>query len=1209
MEGKEPQEKQNQPPPSINGRQKRTGSLSTTPSVMAGESADWAHVPFQEELRELSSLECPIRSILCANRGDIAIRVFRAATELGIRTIAIYSHEDRLGMHRYSADEAYLVGKGKNPVQAYLDMDSIINIAVENDVDAIHPGYGFLSENATFARKVKDAGLIWVGPSPETIDTLGDKTAARKVAIATGVPVVPGTDGPVSTVEEGLKFIEEAGLPVIIKAAMGGGGRGMRVVRNKDEFEHSFKRASAEALAAFGDGTIFIERLVQRPRHIEVQILGDKTGNVIHLFERDCSVQRRHQKVCEIAPAVGLPEPLRQKLTEDAVKLAKATSYENAGTVEFLVEDNSRHYFIEVNPRIQVEHTITEEVTGIDLVQSQILIAGGVTLADLNLHQQSSIRVVGHAIQCRITTEDPSNNFQPQTGKISVYRSCGGPGIRLDGSAGFTGSVITPHYDSLLVKLTAKALTFEATIRKVIRALREMRIRGVKTNIPYLLKLVSHPLFVQGQLWTTFIDETKELFQYEEPLDRAQKLLHYMGDMVVNGCQIPGADKHVSPAPSDPVLPVVPSGHPPSGWRQYLKRNGPQAFAKAIREHKALLLTDTTWRDAHQSLLATRVRTIDLCNIAPATSHLLSPLFSVEMWGGATFDVCLRFLKESPWERLRKLRELVPNIPFQMLLRGANAVGYTSYPDNVVYEFVDKAYRMGVDVFRIFDSLNYVENLKLGIDAVKKAGDGGAVVEAAMCYTGDVSSPDEKKYTLEYYLQLARELVGCGIHILAIKDMAGLLKPEAAKLLIGTLRKEFPDVPIHVHTHDTAGTGVTSMLACAEAGADVVDVAVDSMSGMTSQPSMGAVVASLKGTPKDTGLKQEGIQAISDYWEGARGLYAPFESGLKSGSAGVYIHEMPGGQYTNLQFQSKALGLGAQWIEIKRAYAEANELLGKVVKVTPTSKVVGDLAQFMVQNRLSKEQVLEKASSLSFPSSVVQFFQGYLGEPYQGFPEPLRTHVLKGLQPVKGRPGASMPPLDLAELKQQLIKRFDKRHISDLDAVSAALFPQVFEEYASYHATYGKVSTIPTRLFLTAPKINEEFNMEIGKGKTLYIRYITKSETDSDGSCEVFFEVNGKTRGIRVHDRKAEVKTEVREKANPKDPYSIGAPMGGVVVEIRVEEGTLLKKGDPLLVLSAMKMETVVTSPVSGKVKRLCTGLGDSLAADDLLLEVGAEQE
>uniref|UniRef100_A0A1L8DZ66 Pyruvate carboxylase n=1 Tax=Nyssomyia neivai TaxID=330878 RepID=A0A1L8DZ66_9DIPT len=1142
----------------------------------------------------------PIRSVLVANRGEIAIRVFRACTELGIRSVAIYSEQDKMHMHRQKADESYIVGKGLPPVEAYLNIPEIIRVCKENDVDAVHPGYGFLSERSDFPQAVIDAGLRFIGPSPKVVQQMGDKVAARKAAINAGVPIVPGTDGPVTTKEEALDFCKRYGLPVIFKAAYGGGGRGMRVVRKMEEVEEMFMRASSEAKAAFGNGAMFIEKFIERPRHIEVQLLGDKAGNVVHLYERDCSVQRRHQKVVEIAPAPRLSVDVRDKMTEYAVRLAKHVGYENAGTVEYLADDKGNFYFIEVNARLQVEHTVTEEITGIDLVQSQIRVAEGMTLPELG-YTQESIKPQGYAIQCRVTTEDPANDFQPSTGRLEVFRSGEGMGIRLDSASAYAGGIISPYYDSLLVKVISHASDLQGSAAKMNRALREFRIRGVKTNIPFLLNVLENQKFLNGVLDTYFIDEHPQLFKFQPSHNRAQKLLNYLGTVLVNGPQTPLATKL---KPADGVHPHVPSvdlaSKPKPGLRDILKSQGPEGFAKEVRARKELLLMDTTFRDAHQSLLATRVRTHDLLKISPFVAHRFNNLYALENWGGATFDVALRFLHECPWERLEEMRKQIPNIPFQMLLRGANAVGYTNYPDNVVYKFCELAVQTGMDIFRVFDSLNYLPNLILGMEAAGKA---GGVVEAAISYTGDVSDASKTKYDLKYYVNLADELVKAGTHVLAIKDMAGLLKPNAARLLICAIRDKHPDIPIHIHTHDTSGAGVASMLACAEAGADVVDVAVDSMSGMTSQPSMGAVVASLQGTTSDTLFNLPDISEYSAYWEQTRTLYAPFEctTTMKSGNADVYMNEIPGGQYTNLQFQAYSLGLGDFFEDVKKAYREANLLLGDIIKVTPSSKVVGDLAQFMVQNKLTAQQITDKAEELSFPKSVVEFLQGAIGTPHGGFPEPLRSRVLKDMPRVEGRPGASLADLDFTTIKTELKESHAK--VTDRDVMSAALYPQVTNDFLTFRDAYGPVDKLDTRIFLTGPKVGEEFEVTLEKGKTVHIKTLAMAEDlTPNGEREVFFELNGQLRSVLIRDKEAVKELHIHPKANKGNKSEVGAPMPGTVIDIRVKEGDHVEKGQPLVVLSAMKMEMVVQSPKAGTVKKLEINNGMKLEGDDLIL-------
>ncbi|KAG0156398.1 hypothetical protein PDIDSM_16200 [Penicillium digitatum] len=1128
------------------------------------------------------------QKILVANRGEIPIRIFRTAHELSLQTVAVFSHEDRLSMHRQKADEAYMIGhRGQyTPVGAYLAGDEIIKIALEHGVHLIHPGYGFLSENADFARKVEKAGIVFVGPTPETIDALGDKVSARRAAIKCNVPVVPGTPGPVERFEEVKSFTDEYGFPIIIKAAFGGGGRGMRVVRDQSELRDSFERATSEARTAFGNGTVFVERFLDQPKHIEVQLLGDNQGNVVHLFERDCSVQRRHQKVVEIAPAKDLPVDVRDKILSDAVKLAKSVRYRNAGTAEFLVCGN-QHYFIEINPRIQVEHTITEEITGIDIVAAQIQIAAGATLEQLGL-TQDRISTRGFAIQCRITTEDPAKGFSPDTGKIEVYRSAGGNGIRLDGGNGFAGALIT-----LTTLCWSSALAF--------------RIRGVKTNIPFLASLLSHPVFIDGTCWTTFIDDTPELFALIGSQNRAQKLLAYLGDVAVNGSSIKGQigepkfkGEIIRPVLNDATGKPIDISKPcTKGWKQILDSQGPEGFARAVRANKGCLIMDTTWRDAHQSLLATRVRTIDMLNIATETSYALSNAYSLECWGGATFDVAMRFLYEDPWDRLRKMRKAIPNIPFQMLLRGANGVAYSSLPDNAIYHFCKQAKKYGVDIFRVFDALNDLDQLEVGVKAVHEA---GGVVEATMCYSGDMLNP-KKKYSLEYYLGLVDKIVKMGPHILGIKDMAGVLKPQAARLLVGSIRKRYPDLPIHVHTHDSAGTGVASMIACAEAGADAVDAATDSLSGMTSQPSIGALLSSLQGTEYDPQLDLGHVRALDSYWAQLRLLYSPFEAGLTGPDPEVYEHEIPGGQLTNLIFQASHLGLGKQWAETKKAYEVANELLGDIVKVTPSSKVCGDFASWIVSNKLSAQDVLDRADQLDFPESVLEFFEGLMGQPYGGFPEPLRTKALRGRRKLDKRPGLYLEPMDLIKIKNDIREKFGTA--TECDVASYAMYPKVFEDYRKFVAKFGDLSVLPTRYFLARPEIGEEFHVELEKGKVLILKLLAIGPlSEQTGQREVFYEVNGEVRQVSVDDQNASIENLARAKADPTDSSQVGAPMSGVVVEIRIHDGHEVKKGDPIAVLSAMKMEMVISAPHSGKVSHLQVKEGDSVDGRDLVCRI-----
>mmetsp|Transcript_25627 Transcript_25627/g.66531 ORF Transcript_25627/g.66531 Transcript_25627/m.66531 type:complete len:1181 (-) Transcript_25627:28-3570(-) len=1150
-----------------------------------------------------------IKKLMAANRGEIAIRIFRAATELDIRTVAIYSKEDKKSMHRYKADEAYQVGTNASPVGAYLGYEEIVKVALENDVDAIHPGYGFLSENVHFARLCEANGIAFVGPESSVLNKFGDKTLARQLAIDAGVPVVPGTDGECNTHEEVRSFIEDGddpvGYPVIVKAAHGGGGRGMRVVRSAAELEENLARAQSEALTAFGNAAVFVERYVEAPRHVEVQILSDGE-TTFHLYERDCSVQRRFQKVVEIAPSVGLPEDLQKALHDDAVRLTSAAGYRAAGTVEFLVDPQTwKHYFIEVNPRIQVEHTVTEVVTGVDLVQSQIRVAQGETLAEIGLHAQDDIQVRGYAIQSRVTTEDPEEDFRPDVGRIQLWRPGEGFGIRMDGGNAFTGAVISPHYDSMLTKVTASALTYESAIDKLTRSLRETRIRGVKTNIGFTLNVLKHPEFRAGRATTAFIEDHPELFEFAKGGDRASKLLMYLAELAVNGRKAVGATGPVTPRYAQ-VLPPPVDEKPRIGFKQVLETSGPEGFAKAVRAHKGLLLTDTTMRDAHQSLLATRVRTKDLVTAAPYTSKALHNAYSLENWGGATFDVALRFLHECPWARLEQLREEIPNVPFQMLLRGANGVGYTAYPDNVIYKFCEQAYQSGIDIFRVFDSLNDVENLALGVKAAKAA---GGFVEGTLCYTGDVTS--SKKYDLDYYLDLATRMIDLGVHALAIKDMAGLLTPRSATVLVEALRQKFPDTPIHVHTHDSAGLGVASMLAASQAGADIVDGAVDAMSGLTSQPSLGAIAEAVP----EVGLDGDAYAKVSSYWDDVRAtLYAPFESGQLATASDVHSHEIPGGQYTNLLFQSRQLGLDGQFDAVKVAYAAANRLLGDIPKVTPSSKVVGDLAQFMVANKLREEDVDTEQWVGKLPDSVVDYLKGGLGTPPGGFPEPLRAHVLKarGVEALEGRPGLSMEPYDFDQAAKDLSEKFEGAayHIDEKDVLSEALYPSVFADYMEHRLVYDDVGHLPTHVFLRPMALNDEVEFEDGHGRAEYVELRSISELD-DKTCSrrVVFSVNGEAWQFRVTDEEAMTiasgggagsARKMRRKAS-SSAGDVGAPMPGVVVDVKVGEGDVVSKGETLFVLSAMKMESTIVAPADGTVTSVLCAIGDNIEAEDLL--------
>ncbi|MEA3318856.1 MAG: pyruvate carboxylase [Bacillota bacterium] len=1140
-----------------------------------------------------------INKVLVANRGEIAIRVFRACTELNIRTVAIYSNEDIGSFHRYKADEAYLVGEGKKPIDAYLDIDGIIEIAKANDVDAIHPGYGFLSENIHFARKCEEEGIIFIGPTSKHLDMFGDKVKARTQAQLANIPVIPGTDGPVHSLDEVMDFAATYGYPLMIKAALGGGGRGMRIVRSKSELRESFDRAKSEAKAAFGNDDVYVEKLIENPKHIEVQILGDQHGEIIHLFERDCSIQRRHQKVVEIAPSVSLSEDLRQRICNAAVELMENVDYINAGTVEFLVA-GEEFYFIEVNPRVQVEHTITEMVTGVDIVQSQILIAEGHALhsSKLGIPKQEDIRVHGFAIQSRVTTEDPLNGFMPDTGKIMAYRSGGGFGVRLDAGNGYQGAVITPYYDSLLVKLSTWALTFEHAASKMERNLKEFRIRGIKTNIPFLENVVKHPKFMNGEYDTSFIDTTPELFVFPKRKDRGTKMLTYIGNVTVNG--FPGVEKRKKPIFTNPRMPEVSHvGEVPSGTKQILDERGADGLVKWVTDQKEVLLTDTTFRDAHQSLLATRVRTNDLKQIAEPTAKLLPNLFSMEMWGGATFDVAYRFLSENPWDRLLTLREKAPNVLFQMLLRASNAVGYKNYPDNLIKEFVEKSAYAGIDVFRIFDSLNWVKGMTLAIDAVR---DSGKLAEAAICYTGDINDPSRTKYDLQYYSDMAKELERSGAHILAIKDMAGLLKPQSAYRLISTL-KETVDIPIHLHTHDTSGNGIYMYAKAIEAGVDIVDVAISSMAGLTSQPSANSLYYALEETDRKPDVSVKALEQLSHYWEDVRKYYSDFESGMNSPHSEVYMHEMPGGQYSNLQQQAKAVGLGARWEEVKQMYRRVNDMFGDIVKVTPSSKVVGDMALFMVQNNLSEQDVLEKGETIDFPDSVIELFEGYLGQPHGGFPEDLQRVILKGKSPITVRPGELLDDVDFEEIRKKLFETLN-RQVTSHEMIAYALYPKVFLDYQKKYEQYGNVSVLDTPTFFFGMRLGEEIQVEIEQGKTLMVKLVSIGEPQRDGNRVVYFELNGQPREVYIKDENVKSEVVTKPKMDATNPTHIGATMPGTVIKVLVEKGEKVSKGDHLMITEAMKMETTVQAPFSGTVKQIHVAAGEGIATGDLLIEV-----
>src|SRR5579863_1099450 len=1144
-----------------------------------------------------------IQKLMAANRSEIAIRIFRAANELGLRTVAVYSKEDRLALHRFKADEAYLVGEGKGPVEAYLDIAGIVSLAKAKGVDAIHPGYGFLSENPALARACAKAGITFVGPTPELLELLGDKTAARGLAISAGVPVLPGTEKPVKSVAEAKKIAAQIGYPVMVKAAMGGGGRGMRVVRSESELEARLEEAQSEARSAFGDASVFLEKFLARARHLEVQILADTHGNLLHLYERDCSVQRRHQKVVEVAPAANLPASVRTELCDAAAQLARKAKYRNAGTVEFLYDvDSQKWYFIEVNPRIQVEHTVTEMVTGIDLVRSQILVAQGFSLHDetMRLPKQESVPLYGAALQCRVTTEDPEKNFAPDYGKLTTYRSPAGFGIRLDGGTAYAGASLAPYYDSLLVKVTAWGTNLPEACQRMDRALREFRIRGVKTNIPFVENVVNHLRFRTGEVTTSFLDESPELFHFPSRGDRATKLPSYLGDVILNGNpEVKG--KKVPEALEAAVAPAVPGIMPPPGTRQLLQKLGPKKFAAWARKEKRLLITDTTFRDAHQSLMATRVRTYDLLATASAVAQRLPNLFSVEMWGGATFDTSLRFLREDPWQRLRELRELIPNICFQMLLRGANAVGYASYPDNVIKEFVSESYAQGIDIFRIFDSLNSIDNMRVSIDAAVES---GGVCEAAICYTGDILDGHRPKYSLKYYITMAKQLEKLGAHFLAIKDMAGLCKPYAAFELVEKLREEI-GIPIHFHTHDTSGLNAASILKAADAGVDVADAAVAAMSGGTSQPNLNAIVESLRHTPRDTELDGETLNQCSDYWETVRTYYLPFDSGPKSGSARLYQHEIPGGQYTNLREQATAMGLGHRWREVERRYAEVNQLFGDIVKVTPSSKVVGDMTLFLMAKEMTVPDVLKlnEHHDVAFPNSVVEMFSGVLGTPPDGWPRKVQKILLRGAKPVKGRPGAAMAAADFTAEKEVLEKKVG-RAVPDDDLLSYLLYPEVFLKFDKFRQAHSDVSVLPTPAFFFGLKSGEEITVEIEAGKTLIVKFMTTSDPHPDGTRTLFFDLNGQPREVNVRDKALRVVERAHPKADPAEAGQVGATTAGLISGIAVQLNQNVERGAKLMTLEAIKMQSNIYAPISARVTQLLVAPGQSVEANALLVTI-----
>lgn len=1145
-------------------------------------------------------MEKKFKRVLVANRGEIAIRIFRACHELGIRTVAIYSEEDKRSLFRTKAHEAYLIGKNKGPVEAYLNIDEIISLALKKHVDAIHPGYGFLSENAEFAKKCEEAGIEFIGPKSEMMDKLGDKIKSKIVAKSVGVPVIPGVEKPITSEEEALKVADYCGYPVMVKAAAGGGGRGMRIVRHKEDLLDAFRSAKNEAKKAFGIDDMFIEKYIEGPKHIEIQVLGDKYGNIVHLYERDCSIQRRHQKVIEISPAVKLSPEVREAICNDALKIAKAVNYLNAGTLEFLVDMHGNHYFIEMNPRVQVEHTITEMVTGIDIVQSQILIAEGYKLnsKEIGIYSQEDVKPRGYAIQCRVTTEDPSNNFAPDTGKIDVYRTGGGFGVRLDGGNGFSGAVISPYYDSLLVKTTAYSRTFEDAVRKAIRAIKEVNITGVKTNVDFLINVLNNETFRKGECDTNFISDNPQLFDIKPRTDEEQRVLKIVGEKIVNGTQGIKTDYDV------PVIPKVDTLEGLKGTKQILDAEGPEGVVKWIKSQNKLLLTDSTMRDAQQSLMATRVRSKDMINIAEATAAYAGDLFSLEMWGGATFDTAYRFLKEDPWVRLEELRKRIPNIMFQMLIRGANGVGYKNYPDNVIREFIKESAKSGIDIFRIFDSLNWLKGIEVALDETLKC---GKIAEVALCYTGDILDETRDKYSLKYYVDKAKEIEKMGAHILAIKDMSALLKPYAAKKLITALKNEI-SIPIQLHTHDTTGNGVATVLMAADAGVDIIDTAFNNMSGLTSQPALNSVVAALKNTDRDTGIELNKIQKIDDYWGAVRQVYSEFESDLKTGSAEIYRYEIPGGQYSNLKPQVESFGIGHKFNKVKHMYKKVNEMVGDIIKVTPSSKMVGDMAIFMVQNDLTPENICEKAKNMAFPDSVVSYFKGMMGQPEGGFPKELQKVVLKGEEPITVRPGELLPPEDFEKDREHLKEKF-KYEPTNKDLLSYALYPDVFEDYLKFVDEYGDVSRMGSDVFFHGLAEGETCEIEVEEGRTLIVQLVEIGRHDEEGNRNLVFEVNGNRREIKIKDKTRRdtgisTKADSTVMADPENKNEVGSSIPGNINKVLVNEGDEVKEGQSLIIIEAMKMETNIVAPVSGVIEFIAVKEGQQVKTGELLMKI-----
>ena len=1142
------------------------------------------------------------KRVLVANRGEIAIRVFRALNELGITSVAVYSKEDKYAMFRTLADEAYPLNPEKGPIDAYLDIPTILKIAKDHNVDAIHPGYGFLAENPVLVEECEKNGITFIGPTVDSMNAMGDKISSKQIAIASQVPIIPGVDHAMKTVEEAMEVAKKVGYPVMLKASNGGGGRGMRIVSREEDMPKEFKEAIDESKKAFGDDQVFIEKYLKGPKHVEVQVLADNYGNVVHLFDRDCSVQRRHQKVVEYAPAFSVPEASRQKIFDSAIRLCKQVGYRNAGTCEFLVDSDGNPYFIEMNPRIQVEHTVTELVTDVDIVRSQILIAEGYPLnsPEINITSQKAIECHGYAIQTRVTSEDPSNNFMPDTGKVSVYHSGSGNGIRLDGGNVYTGAEILPYYDSLLVKVCSFDRTFKGAAVKSLRALREMRIQGIKTNISFLINVINNPTFQAGACYTTFIEETPELFSLSQSPDRVSKILDFLGDKIVN------VSKGEKPYFEDRVLPKYDETALVYGAKDEFKKLGAKGFTQKILGEKRLYVTDTSMRDAQQSLIATRMRTKDIVGAAKASNVIFQNAFSVEAWGGATYDTAYRFLKESPWKRLEILSERMPNTLIQMLLRASNAVGYSNYPDNLVKEFIRISAIKGVDVFRVFDSLNWIENMKMPVEEALKT---GKIVEGSLCYTGDIMSPNEVKYTLDYYVEKAKELEAMGVHILAIKDMAGLLKPYAAQKLVETLKSEL-HIPVHLHTHDTTGAGVATVLKAAEAGVDIVDLAIESMSSCTSQPSLNVVVEALKGTERDTGLDFEGLDELSRYYEHVRKVYKANESGMVSPNAQIYKYEIPGGQYSNLLAQVQSMGAGDSFEEIKSLYKQANDLLGNIVKVTPSSKAVGD---FMLKNGLNKDNILTEGRDLSYPESVVEYFKGMMGQPDGGFPAELQKIVLKGQEPITVRPGSLLPDVDLEAVKQHLRSKFDlsafDEKAMEQKAISYALYPKVYEDYCEHFEMYNDVTRLESHVYFYGLRKGEETTLSIGEGKELIIKFIEQSEPNAEGYRTLTFEVNGAMREVKILDKHQAVTAERRLKADKSNPAHLGSTIPGTVEQVLVKEGDPITVNQPLMIVEAMKMETTVVSKVNGTVDKLYVKPGDRVNSEDLLVSFVVEEK